>query len=75
MVPFGLSDDGNLGDHRVVTANHHGRHIIQVAAAPLDTLDLPITGQLAIKIDAQGAEPAIILGGLETFAKASFIVL
>lgn len=74
-VPFGLSDDGNLGDHRVVTANHHGRHIIQVAAAPLDTLDLPITGQLAIKIDAQGAEPAIILGGLETFAKASFIVL
>lgn len=75
FVPFGLSDDGNLGDHRVVTTSHHGRRIIQVAAAPLDRLNLPITGQLAIKIDAQGAEPAIILGGLETFAKANFVVL
>ena len=75
FVPFGLSDDGNLGDHRVMTTSHHGRRSIQVAAAPLDTLNLPITGQLAIKIDAQGAEPAIILGGLETFAKANFVVL
>ena len=75
FVPFGLSDDGNLGDHRVITTNHHGRHVIQVAAAPLDALNLPIIGQLAIKIDAQGAEPTIILGGLETFAKASFVIL
>ena len=75
FVPFGLSSDGNLGDHRVVKTNHHGRHIIQVAAAPLHTLNLPITRQLAIKIDAQGAEPVVILGGLETFGKANFVAL
>ena len=74
-VPFGLSDDGNLGDHRVVTQSGGGRRTIEVAAAPLDALDVPITGQLAIKVDTQGAEPAVISGGTRTFAKASLVVL
>ena len=74
-VLFGLSNDGNLGDHRVITEGGGGRRTIQVAAAPLDTLDIPITGQLAIKVDTQGAEPAVISGGTRTFAKASLVVL
>lgn len=74
-VLFGLSDDGNLGDHRVITAPHSTRHTTEVAAALLDELHIPITGQLAIKVDTQGAEPAVISGGLNTFAKADLVIL
>lgn len=75
FVPFGLSSDGNLGDHRVVTAVHCGRRTIEVAAVPLDTLRIPITGQLAIKVDTQDAEPAVISGGMRTFANANLVIL
>ena len=74
-VPLGLSDDGNLGDHRVVAAERCGRHTIEVAAAPLDALQISIKGPLAIKVDTQGAEPAVISGGMRTFANASLVIL
>lgn len=66
-VLFGLSDDGNRGDHRVVTGSGGGRRTIEVAAAPLDAPDVPITGRLAIKVDTQGAEPAVISDGMRSF--------
>ena len=71
---FGLADDGNLGDHRLVS-DTDTRRSIAVAASRLDDLDLPIAGPLGVKIDTQGAEPAIIAGGRETLARAGLAVL
>lgn len=73
-ITFGLAEDGNLGDHRVVTTES-SRRTIEVTAAPLDDLDLPIEGRLGVKIDTQGAEPAIINGGRMVLARARLVVM
>ncbi len=81
-LPLSLATDGNLGDHRVVTADaapDRGR-TIQVPAARLDDVLLDDMaparfGPLAVKLDAQGAEPFIIAGGQEVLRQASLVVL
>jgi FkbM family methyltransferase len=47
-VHFGLAEDGNLGDHRIVQQSNVRRRTIEVQAEPL-----------AVKIDVQGVEPNV----------------
>ena len=74
FVPFGLAEEGNLGDHRVM-APGSPQSTMQVEAAPLDELDLPIKGRLGVNMDTQGAEPAIIVGGRAILKQVSLMVL
>jgi FkbM family methyltransferase len=75
-LPFGLSFQGNVGDHRVVVNREPGRRqIIEVPAAPLDALIGPIDMKLGVKIDVQGSEPFVISGGQKTLARAGALAI
>jgi hypothetical protein len=50
------------------------RHLIEVPTRRLDDLNITITRPFFVKIDAQGAEPFIFLGGETTLAQADVIV-
>lgn len=58
----------NSGDHHI-----HEDGEIEVPAIALDDLPAP-TGPLAIKIDAQGAEPSIFAGGERTIKSAGMVL-
>jgi len=73
-LQFGLDASSNPGDHRVVTSGSQ-RKTIDVAAAPLDDLVKQTAGPLAAKIDVQGAEPFVILGGRRTLAKVEALAM
>jgi FkbM family methyltransferase len=81
-VKFELSST-NLGDHRVRTAETDGlfgeasRETILVDAERLDdTVDVSrLKRPIAIKIDTQGAEPNIFVGGAMTIAAADLVAL
>jgi FkbM family methyltransferase len=74
-VQFGLADDGNLGDHRIVNKQNFHRRTIEVRAMPLDGILDSTSGPLAAKIDVQGAEPNVIAGGRGVLAAAEFVIL
>jgi FkbM family methyltransferase len=81
VLPFEISPN-NLGDHRIRLGNagpgrveENKRRVIEVQCARLDDLNLPIDGPLFVKIDTQGAEPFVILGGMATLAKADVVLL
>lgn len=75
-LQFGLSFQGNVGDHRVVTSREPGRRqVIEVPAAPLDGLIGPIHTKLGVKIDVQGSEPFVISGGQKTLARAGALMM
>lgn len=71
---------GNLGDHRLRVSEQSGqlgednRVTIDVEAMPLDEIVTNFSGPLAVKIDTQGAEPLVIMGGKETLRRAGLIV-
>lgn len=71
---------GNLGDHRLHIGKkmgqlgEHHRPTIDVEAMPLDEIAGNLNGPLAVKIDTQGAEPFVVLGGKETLSRAGLIV-
>ncbi len=67
--------DGNLGDHRVTKTGIPGRRSVEVPAAPLDDFADRIVGPLAVKIDTQGAEPAIVAGGGKVLARAGLLAM
>jgi FkbM family methyltransferase len=73
-LQFGLDDSGNLGDHRIVTSSS-GRKLIDVPAAALDEIVDNAAAPLAAKIDVQGAEPFVILGGQNTLAKVEALAI
>jgi FkbM family methyltransferase len=74
--------EGNLGDHRL-KLNHdlngslgeHRRSSISIRAERLDDLVSEWQGDLAAKIDAQGAEPFIVSGGAKVLARAGLLIL
>jgi FkbM family methyltransferase len=78
-LSFELSS-GNLGDHRLRIGEKTGRNgeerrpTIDVEAMPLDEIAGNLAGPLAVKIDTQGAEPFVVLGGKETLGRAGLIV-
>jgi FkbM family methyltransferase len=74
-VDFGLAEDGNLGDHRIVQQSNVRRRTIKVKAKPLDSLIENIAEPLAVKIDVQGVEPNVIRGGKAVLAHAEFVIL
>lgn len=71
---------GNLGDHRIRATVEPGRlgeehrSTIQVEALPLDEIVGEVAGPLAVKIDTQGAEPFVALGGRKTLGAAGLLV-
>jgi len=72
----------NRGDHRLrIGEKKNGRYreqdraTIDVEAMPLDEIARNLNGSLAVKIDTQGAEPFVVLGGKETLARAGLVVL
>ena len=62
-------DPYNSGDHRIAIDGD-----ISVRTMRLDELTPPPRHPLAIKIDTQGAEPAIFEGGRETLAAAELLI-
>ena len=72
---------GNLGDHRLRIGEKTGQYgeerrtTIDVEALPLDEIAGNLNGPLAVKIDTQGAEPFVVLGGKETLGRAGLVVL
>lgn len=75
------SASGNLGDHRIRNNDapgafqEHMRPTISVQAAPLDTIVPHVWGPLAVKIDTEGAEPFVVVGGKKTLEKCQLLVL
>jgi FkbM family methyltransferase len=75
-----LSAD-NLGDHRLRIYDKPGvsreqeRRTVEIQAVPLDELAPAIAGPLAVKIDVQGAEAAVIAGGRRTLAPAQLLIM
>ncbi|SDM19960.1 methyltransferase, FkbM family [Methylobacterium phyllostachyos] len=72
----------NLGDHRIrLDGSKPGkeeeqlRPQITVRAVPLDSFEKKIAGPIAVKIDVQGAEPFVFLGGHSVLSKAELIIL
>lgn len=71
----------NLGDHRIRRTetegllNEHLRRIIEVEADRLDDLVPKLTLPLAVKIDAEGAEPFIFAGGTKTLSQAGLLIV
>jgi FkbM family methyltransferase len=74
-LTFGLSDDGNFGDHRIVDGAATSRKTIEVQGTTLDSFMEELTPPLAVKIDVQGAESKVIAGGKKTLAKTGFLVI
>jgi FkbM family methyltransferase len=72
--------NGNLGDHRIHLSDavgrfgEHQRRIIGVQAYPLDEAVSELQLPLAIKIDTQGAEPYVFVGGRKVIARAGLLV-
>ena len=56
----------NSGDHHLAGATEAG---LKVRAAPLDSLEVG-AGPLVVKIDTQGAEPAVLQGAQALLARA-----
>ena len=71
----------NLGDHRIKLTDADGRdneqkrRTIEVDAVALDDLITPKSMPIAVKIDAQGAEPFIIAGGAKLLASADLLIM
>ena len=61
--------------HRDAFPNAGSSQKVKVAVKRLDDLNLNIVGPLMIKVDVQGFEDKVILGGLETFTKAKLLML
>ena len=74
-LDFGLAEDGNTGDHRIINQAHAKRRTIRVKALPLDAVVQEFNGPLAAKIDVQGAEAAVISGGSRVLNQADFVIL
>jgi FkbM family methyltransferase len=74
VVSLALAD-GNLGDHRLTMAGVPGRRTIEISAVPLDSVLDRVFGRLCVKIDTQGAEPAVIAGGRQTLSRAGLIAI
>jgi FkbM family methyltransferase len=80
VIEFEIAEK-NLGDHRIHLSNLPGeiseqrRRVIKVNAAPLDDVVGETRGALAVKIDAQGAEPFVIAGGQRILARAGLLML
>lgn len=56
---------------------HDSSQIIQISTFRLDDIskDLDMKGVVLLKMDAEGAEPEVLLGGLETLKKIHFVVI
>lgn len=67
--------DGNIGDHRIAGNAIAGRRNIEVPAAPLDDFLGEVVGNLGIKVDTQGAEPFVVTGGSNIFARAGMVAM
>jgi FkbM family methyltransferase len=67
--------DGNLGDHRVTKDGIPGRPTVEVSAIPLDDVLDRVKGRLAVKIDTQGAEPSIVVGGRQVLDRAGLLAM
>lgn len=75
MLTFGLSDDGNLGDHRIVDGVATRRRTIEVPGLMLDSFITDITFPLAVKIDVQGAESKVIAGGRKVLDRSDLLII
>jgi FkbM family methyltransferase len=65
----------NFGDHHVAfTDEPHDDANVFVAAKPLDAITENIERIRLLKIDCQGAEPAIVTGAKNTLAKCDYVV-
>lgn len=73
-LAMSLSPD-NMGDHRVASPHDHDRLSIDVNAAPLDEVISSREKPLAVKIDVQGAEPAVVRGGRSILQQADLALL
>jgi FkbM family methyltransferase len=79
-LQFELSAD-NLGDHRIKFTDADGefnerkRRTIEIDAVPLDDLVTPKRMPIAVKIDTQGAEPFVTLGGAKLLASAGLLII
>ncbi len=62
-------DSYNSGDHHIVA----GETKIKIPAITLDSVVTP-TPNLAIKVDTQGAEPAVFAGGRNAFGSSRLVV-
>lgn len=67
--------DGNIGDHRLTHGSVAGRNSVTVPTVPLDDFLPRIRGDLAIKVDTQGAEPFVVAGGQEVLARANLLAI
>jgi FkbM family methyltransferase len=67
--------DGNLGDHRLTKDGIPGRPTVEVSAIPLDDVLDRVKGRLAVKIDTQGAEPSVVVGGRQVLGRAGLLAL
>jgi FkbM family methyltransferase len=65
----------NLGDHRLTRGAVSNRRTIDVSVVPLDDFLDRVEGQLAVKVDTQGAEPFVVAGGKGVFARAGLIAM
>jgi len=74
-VSLSLASDGNIGDHRIgEPKGTHGSSITVEGRRLDDVLEVP-SCPLAIKIDTQGAEPAVIAGGRAIMDQAGLVVM
>jgi FkbM family methyltransferase len=73
-LSLSLSQDGNLGDHRI-SHQPAEQSTISVRGAPLDEVVGTITSPLAAKIDVQGAEPFVLAGGASTLARVDALAI
>jgi len=85
MLQFELSSD-NMGDHRIRLAdapgriadgqfNEQNRRTIHVEAVAIDDFIDAKREPVAVKIDAQGAEPFIVEGGSKLMARAHLLIM
>ncbi len=78
-VTFELSPD-NYGDHRyrqnqnISLMNEREWNTVTVKAKTLDTYFDELMLPIALKIDTQGAEPLVIMGGPKTCVAASLVI-
>jgi len=77
---FEVSSGENLGDHRlrigekIGRIEEHEQATIDVEAVGLDEIAANLNGSLAVKMDTQGAEPFVVLGGKETLSRAGLVI-
>ncbi len=61
--------------HKTLYPHTRGQSFEEIEVKRLDDLTLDLAGEILIKVDVQGFEDRVIVGGRQTFAKARAIIL